>query len=281
MSKQIIACVDGSTYTQAVCDWAAFLGERLSNPISLLHVLEKQERHDTTDLSGFIGLGSREHLLEELVRLDEKRGRLKMEQGKNILEKAQQYIMQKGALEVSTRQRHGTLVDSLTELTDETRIIIIGHHGQDGLHAASQIGNHVETVIRTQYSPILVAQETFKKPSQMMLAYDASPTARLALDKLIGAKLLERIPCHLVMVGESDQRALDEAAEKLKNTGSEVHTALLKGDVEQALWGYVATHQIDLMVMGAYGHSRIRQFFVGSNTTRMLVSAKIPLVLMR
>jgi nucleotide-binding universal stress UspA family protein len=35
------------------------------------------------------------------------------------------------------------------------------------------------------------------------------------------------------------------------------------------------------MVMGAWGHSRIRQFFVGSNTTRMLSHSNITLLLLR
>jgi nucleotide-binding universal stress UspA family protein len=33
--------------------------------------------------------------------------------------------------------------------------------------------------------------------------------------------------------------------------------------------------------MGAYGHSRIRQFLVGSTTTTMLKTAEKPLVILR
>lgn len=35
------------------------------------------------------------------------------------------------------------------------------------------------------------------------------------------------------------------------------------------------------LVMGAYGHSRIRQFLVGSTTTTMLKTARKPLVILR
>ena len=37
----------------------------------------------------------------------------------------------------------------------------------------------------------------------------------------------------------------------------------------------------DLIVMGAYGHSRIRQFFVGSHTRNMVSHSKVPLLLLR
>jgi len=60
-----------------------------------------------------------------------------------------------------------------------------------------------------------------------------------------------------------------------------VITAVCQGEVQAALASYQAEHQIDLMVMGAYGHSRIREFFVGSNTTRMISKSHIPLLLLR
>ncbi|MDP5776249.1 universal stress protein, partial [Pseudomonas aeruginosa] len=44
---------------------------------------------------------------------------------------------------------------------------------------------------------------------------------------------------------------------------------------------YQNEHAIDLLVMGAYGHSRIRQFLVGSTTTSMLRSTTSPLLLLR
>jgi len=34
-------------------------------------------------------------------------------------------------------------------------------------------------------------------------------------------------------------------------------------------------------VMGAYGHSKIRQFLVGSTTTAMIEASKTPLLILR
>jgi nucleotide-binding universal stress UspA family protein len=38
---------------------------------------------------------------------------------------------------------------------------------------------------------------------------------------------------------------------------------------------------IDLLVMGAYGHSRIRSMIIGSTTTEMVRSCLIPVMLIR
>ena len=47
------------------------------------------------------------------------------------------------------------------------------------------------------------------------------------------------------------------------------------------LCDYQREHAIELLVMGAYGHSRIRQFLVGSTTTAMIRRAQSPLLLLR
>ena len=44
---------------------------------------------------------------------------------------------------------------------------------------------------------------------------------------------------------------------------------------------YAREHGVDLLVMGAYGHSPIRRFIVGSTTTAMIRIANLPVLLFR
>ncbi len=92
------------------------------------------------------------------------------------------------------------------------------------------------------------------------------------------------MPLHLVMVGpDTNDRweQLKKAETMLSGLGAEVTLAIRAGDVEPALHQYQDEHDIDILVMGAYGHSRIRQFLVGSTTTTMLKTAQRPLVILR
>ena len=43
----------------------------------------------------------------------------------------------------------------------------------------------------------------------------------------------------------------------------------------------VRNEKIGLLVMGAYGHSRIRSLVIGSTTTEMVRSCKVPVLLFR
>lgn len=281
---QVLACIDGSPQAAAVCDCAAWASRQLDAPLTLLHVLDQQRYPMSGDLSGIIGLGSREFLLEELASLDEKRSKLALEEGRMMLDAARQRVITAGVAQPDVRQRHGDLVESLRQLEPETRLLVIGKQGEDSGNDLQLIGSQLESVIRTMQRPILVTPASFSVPTSVMLAFDGSATSRKGIEMLASSPLFRGIPIHLVMVGEdtpANRAPLQGGADALQAAGFEVHVAIRAGDVEPTLHAYQAEHGIGLLVMGAYGHSRIRQFLVGSTTTSMIRTTTTPLLLLR
>ncbi len=281
--NHVLACIDGSAQAAAVCDCAAWASQRLEAPLVLLHVLDRQQFPATGNLSGIIGLGSREYLLEELAALDEKRSKLALEEGRMMLAAAKQRVIAAGVAPPECRQRHGDLVESLHDLQADIRLLVIGKQGEDS-SGLQLIGSQLESVIRTMHRPILITPASFSAPKSLLLAFDGSATTRKGVEMIVSSPLLRGVAIHLVMVGadSGENRALLKSAEEaLAAAQFEVHTALLGGEVEPILHAYQAQHAIDLLVMGAYGHSRIRQFLVGSTTTSMLRSTTTPLLLLR
>jgi len=279
-----MACIDGSPQAAAVCDCSAWASKRLDAPLTLLHVLDRQQYPVSGDLSGIIGLGSREFLLQELATLDEKRAKLALEEGRMMLDSARQRAISSGVAQPECRQRHGDLVESLRDLQDETRLLVIGRQGEDSGDAIQHIGSQLENVIRTMQRPILVAPGDFSAPQSVMLAFDGSATSRKGVEMLAGSPLFKGMPIHLVMVAADtadNQAQLENARGVLTAAGFNVEIAIRAGEVEPTLHAYQAEHGIDLLVMGAYGHSRIRQFFVGSTTTNMIRTTSTPLLLLR
>lgn len=282
--NQVMACIDGSPQAAAVCDCAAWASRKLDAPLTLLHVLDQQQYPAAGNLSGIIGLGSREYLLEELAALDEKRSKLALEEGRMMLDAARQRAITAGVAQPDVRQRHGDLVESLRELESDIRLLVIGKQGEDSGADTALIGSHLESVIRTLHRPILVTPTGFTAPDSVMLAFDGSATTRKGVEMIASSPLFKGIPIHLVMVGADtgDSRALLESArDALRAAGFEVQIAIRAGEVEPTLHAYQAEHRIGLLVMGAYGHSRIRQFLVGSTTTNMIRTTTTPLLLLR
>lgn len=280
----VIACIDGSKVTLAVCDASSWAAQQLDASVTLLHVLDKSAYPIESDLSGNIGLGTREHLLNEMVELEARRGKLALEQGKYMLQDAQTRIVEaQPAVVVETLQRHGDLVETLLEQESHARLVVMGRQGKQHQDQTQAIGSHLENVIRTLKQPILVVMDEFTAPKRFIIAYDGSITVKKALNQVLTSPLLKGLECHLVMVSDDQSQATAELALVAESLMADfnVVTAVCQGEVQTALEIYQLEHQIDLMVMGAYGHSRIREFFVGSNTTRMISKSHIPLLLLR
>lgn len=284
MTRKVLACIDASPYAEAVCDYAVWAANRLAVPMAVIHVLDKAQHTHTPDLSGSIGLGSQEVLLQQLAELDEKHGKLAMERGRLMLDAAKSRAEQAGVNGVDERLRHGTLVETLVELEDETRLLVLGKRGFSSADAHGHMGLHVEQVIRSLHKPILLTQQSYKEPQRIMLAYDGSATALKGLEMLAASSLGKGLPVHLVMAGanvEAAQQQMETAAQILRNAGFDTKIAIVGGEADEVLNQYQQEHFIDLMVMGAYGHSRIRQFIVGSTTTAMISKAKCSLLILR
>ncbi len=284
MTGKVIACIDDSRYAESVCDYAAWSVTRMQAPLSLLHVLDKDGYSMAQNFSGSIGLGAQETLLQELAGLDQQRARVALEQGKLMLQAAVQRLESSGIQHVETRQRHGELVDTLVELAPETRMLVLGKRGQRSASAHGHIGSHVESLIRTLHKPVLIAQQTFAPPQKIMMAFDGSLTMRKGVHIVAASPLFKGLPCHLVMVGADTEVAraqLNDAAGVLDQAGFETSTAIVAGEADVALTQYQQQQHIDLMIMGAYGHSRIRHLILGSTTTAMISKTTISLMVLR
>jgi nucleotide-binding universal stress UspA family protein len=280
----VMACIDGSTSSSAVCDCAAWASLRLQAPLTFLHVLDQNRYPKASDFSGNIGLGSREHLLEALAELDAKRSKLALEQGNIMLEAAKARAHTDGIATPNIRQRHGDLAATLAELENDIRLLVIGKQGEASGSLGQHIGSQLENVIRTLHRPILVTATQFKVPESLMLAFDGGATTRSGVDTLAASPLFRNLPIHLVMVGvdsAAHREQLQQASRVLGTAGFTVQTAIRTGEVEPALHTYQAEHRIDLLAMGAYGHSRIRKFLVGSTTTNMIRTTSTAMLLLR
>ena len=284
MTEQVMAAIDGSKFSEGVCDAAAWASQALGAPLTFLHVVDNHPQTAEADLSGNIGLGSREHLLEELSQLDEQRAKVAQEQGRLTLKVVKDRAIDRGIAEPGTRQRNGTLVETLEELQEEIRLLVLGKRGETAHQDSGHLGSNLERVVRTLHRPILMVSDTFRAPKTVMLAFDGSKTTRKGVEMLARSPLFDGIPVHVVIVGAEtvDHRSqLDWALETLRDAGHEAEGAIRAGEVEATLRAYKEEHGIDLLVMGAYGHSRIRHLLLGSTTTEMLRKAKVPVLLLR
>jgi nucleotide-binding universal stress UspA family protein len=284
--NKVYACIDGLDTTTAVIDWAAWSALRLEVPLELLHVLERApEMPHVGDYSGAIGLGAQEVLLQQLSALDEQRGKMAQEAGRQMLASARERATAAGVQQLDGRLRHGELVDTVLEFEPDARLFVLGAHYRASSPSRIHLDHHVERVIRAVRRPVLVATTgQFSPPERFVVAYDGSATAQRTVETVARSPMLKGLPALVAMAGANTPAAhqqLQEAQNLLQAAGFTVETTLMPGEPEQVLPALLKTQGAALLVMGAYGHSRIRHLIVGSTTTTLLRLSEVPVLVLR
>ncbi|WP_430511195.1 universal stress protein [Pannonibacter phragmitetus] len=282
-ARTITALLDASVYAPSVCEHAVWAASRLGLPVDLVHVLVRKAVH-SADYSGSIALGARTALLSELARLDEERARVAHEHGRAILDDAEALVRERGVAAVSSRLRHGEVVEAVTGVEAGAELLVVGKRGEAADFETLHLGSNLERLARSVSRPLLVAARSFRPVEKVLVAFDGGPSAVKAVDYMARSPLFSGLHIHLLMAGDpttAQKASLSVAEDKLKSAGFEVLTSIVPGDPELVISSAVEHNGIGLLVMGAYGHSRLRSLIIGSTTTQMLRSCKVPVLLFR
>lgn len=283
--NKILTCTDGSVYTESVYDHTAWAAKRCEASVQLLHMLDPhRERAELADFSGNLGVHTGDELLADLVEFEETKNRIAREKGKAILENGRTYLLKAGVTEVAVEQEHGELVETVTRKEEKANLVVMGKRGESADFAKLHLGSNLERVIRASIRPVLVASRKFEPIERFLIAYDGGPSVEKAIQYAIDRPLLKGLGCYLLRAGKIDSKAewfLQEAADKLRAAGYDTTVEAIPGDPDHVIGEAVQRDHIHLLVMGAYGHSRIRQLMVGSTTTAMVRTCQVPVLMFR
>ncbi len=281
----ILACTDGSKYAASVYDHAVWAARRMDAFVHLLHVVDvRSESVPYVNLSGSIGMNARQALKEELVALDEARGRVANARASIILHEAKAHFERASFTRVELQALHGDFLQTLQEQEEGACLLVVGKRGQGANMKKLHLGAHLERVVVAAQRPVLVSSRAFKPIERMLIAYDGGPSARKAVDFAVSQPLLRGLDCILLQCGrpgsamESD---LQRAEDALRGAGFSVEARQVDGHADEVIAETVKSAKIDLLVMGAYGHSRIRRLVIGSTTTTMIRTCLVPVLMFR
>jgi nucleotide-binding universal stress UspA family protein len=283
----ILACTDGSQhYSTSVYDHAAWASRQMGGAsIHVLHMLNPHhEEPQKLNYSGSMGVGARTALLNELVELEATKARIAQKRGRAILEDASTHLKAAGVAEIRAEQWHGKLSDEIANYERDADLVVIGKRGNNANFEKGHLGSNLERVVRVCQHPVLVASRAYDEIKNFVLAFDGGVSAKKAVHYLANQPLLKGTSACLLYVGSGNAKveaALAEAEATLREAGYEVTIEQRDGEPEKIIGEVVAQDGINLLVMGAYGHSSIRQMIVGSTTSAMIRTVKIPVLLFR
>lgn len=281
----VLALIDGSVYAESVCDHAAWFARGLGLPVSVVHVLGRREQGGPPLALGAVpGSDPREVLLQEIAARVTDRSGLAQRRAQMVLDAARARIVRHGVGTVSTMLRQGDFVAGFESVATGAVLGVLGKRGESADHARGSLGSNLERAVRASPVPLLVAGRAFRPVHRLVVAFDGGPSAVRAVSHIAQTPLYDDCAVRLLTVGLPDAETIrlrEQALRDLVAHGHSPEALELSGDPATAISEHVEASGSDLLLMGAYSHSRLRNMVIGSTTTEVLRACRVPVLLFR
>ncbi|MGH7565995.1 MAG: universal stress protein [Gemmatimonadota bacterium] len=186
---------------------------------------------------------------------------------------------------IETALETGIASEVIVDRARGVDLVVMGRRGEYAEFGSHAVGATVGAVARRSPRPVLVCPRGSDALMRPLIAYDGSYHAARALE--IAVEYAEKRGCPLHLVCVRDQvdeagRVLEEACDYARGHAVEPTPMPLAGDsaAERILAAATDVHA-DLLVMGSFGKSRLKEFLLGSTTETVLGSFDHPMLLYR
>jgi nucleotide-binding universal stress UspA family protein len=279
MIKSILLAVDGSAFTEPVLKYGITLSQKFQALLRVLTVIDIRifEWAVAIGVEGFAPIIPSSGYQEESQRLLDQKA-------EEVLKKIEGMLKQRN-VEYILEKESGNPVDMICDKARLADMVIMGARGEFAKWSDKMLGATLEALTRLCIKPIFISPKDYREIKKIMAAYDGSENASkgLALAATFASKL--DLPLLLLNVNDSDQaghQILQEAKDYLAPYKiSALEEKVVAGDAAEKIISVSKEEKIDLIIMGAYGHSRIREAILGSTTVQAMRNATVPVLMAR
>ena len=143
--------------------------------------------------------------------------------------------------------------------------------------------NAMRDIVKDSSRPVYICPSKYIPGSEVIIPYDGSQPSARALHQFLVSGLHHKLPIQILTAYEnyeSSEVIAKRAYEMCKQYGRTVRVELLAATSRkphEVIFEYVTKNMPELVVMGAFGHTGLKDWFFGSVTRTLLSSAKVPL----
>jgi nucleotide-binding universal stress UspA family protein len=224
--------------------------------------------------------------------------------------------VRRAGLGVQTVVQRGPAAEAIVDYAEQegAQFIVMATHGYSGIQRWTH-GSVAERVLQAAGVPVLMvrAQEEGTGASQqhmqcqhILVPLDGSELAEQVLPvvtsvaEAVGAKVTlfqVSVSQPTTMIGDDwffvpvqgdfdalDRKAqayLEHVADRLRETGTQVSTAIWRGAVADSIVEYAEANHVDLVAMCTHGRTGLARWVLGSTADRVLRAGEVPILLVR
>jgi len=279
MVRSILIPTDGSEYGRTAIDYGICLAKKLEAQLIGLHVIDAGLMQGPVcgDISGSIGLPPYQEFLPVIEAGVDERA--------NAILKSFRERCEAAGLRPEARKALGVIDETIIEEGKRTDWILLAQRGEHfHLARGGILGSTAELVVRNSGKPVLVTPARYQDIESIALAYDGSPPAHNAL--ALAAGLSEKAAWPLTIICITDDGAVADRLHGkieafLDAFQIDCETLTIQGKEDREILKFIQEGSVELMVMGAYGHNRLRELILGSTTSFVIRKSGIPVLLTR
>jgi len=278
MIKSILIPTDGSPNSKIALAYGLYWAEQFHAEITGLTVVDIRalEGPFLSDISGSLGFSPYQNYLPKFQEILEQRCDI-------FLDEFRQQCSEKNVVPRLKKQT-GIISNIIAEEAKRVDLVIIPQRGEHEKWSSGLLGSTTESVIRKSPRPVMVTPNEFRAFQRVLVAYDGGIESNKALKTACELFAASQTALSVVFVSNDADRSRELDAEVEEFVGPykiNVERVLLKGDPGREILNYAEANAIDLIVMGAFSHSRIHELILGGTTASIIRRSIIPILLNR
>ena len=277
MIKSILLPIDGSNYSETVLKYGIYMAKKFDAVVRVLTVVDIRliDWSMATGAESFVPLMPSADFQAESQKMQE-------EKAEKVNEKAAG-ILKKSGIKHEIIKSSGIPSDEICHYAMENDFVIMGIRGEYEKWTNKFLGATVETVTRQINKPTMLVDKEFIEIERVHCGYDSSSYANKALQ--ISAFIASTLKINLQVIAisaseEERKQMLNEADRYLNPYDIEYDLRHETGDPSETLVNVQNNAPVSsLMVIGSYGHTRLREAIIGSTTVEVMRKAHKPVLL--
>jgi len=274
--KSILIPTDGSKSASIGVDYAIEWAKHHKAKLHGLHVVDVKllEGPFLRDISASLGTAPYANYEGNMSMVLEERGKAALADFEKRCADAD--------VSYATELATGVVPQTIIEQSNLVDLIVMGRGGEHNQWLDGLLGSTSESVIRRGKQPVIVTGHVTPAQSPFLAAYDGSEHAKHALKTAAEVAKNWHVALHVLAVnGGNSKGCLDEAREYLDQHEVESEYVERSGNAGEAIVEYANETKCGLLVMGAFGHSKVLELVIGSTTAFAMNHAKCPVLLTR
>jgi nucleotide-binding universal stress UspA family protein len=277
MIKKILIPTDGSANSLTALKYGIYIARKLDAAVTGLYVLDVNliQGPMLTDISGSVGMPPYDGFFDVIeTSLNEKA---------DFILKNFQKRCQESGINPELKRTIGKINQTIIEEAQNADLILMAKKGEHfHLKEGGLLGSVAEAVVRNSGKPVMITPENFLEIESMGLAYDGSDPAAKALKLSLELSAQAVWPLTVVVISSDAQKSTalsTEIEDVVEAQSADCAVIILQGKEGEEIIKFIKEGSVELMVMGAYGHNRLRELLLGSTTSFVLRKSHIPVLL--